>query len=74
MGGTAVRITPFLTLIALLSLLLQQTEVALAAVGAILSVAQEGKRKIKQKMEEETTQTSGKETGTPPETGRPPTG
>ena len=38
MGGTAIRITPFLSVIALIALLLKETEVALAAVGAILSM------------------------------------
>lgn len=38
MGGTAIRITPFLTVITLTALILKETEVAMAAVGAILSM------------------------------------
>lgn len=49
MGGTAIRITPFLSVIALIALLLKETEVALAAVGAILSIAKPAKRPPKRK-------------------------
>ena len=38
MGGTAIRSTPFLTVITLTALILKETEVAMAAVGAILSM------------------------------------
>ena len=49
MGGTAIRITPFLTVITLTALILKETEVAMAAVGAILSIAKPAKRPPKRK-------------------------